>query len=110
METKNRQKVLLTDLSLKLKHPTAAKLREACIEVCDSRFKLKDEKVLADLFKTQANRDAYLQATMTERDAILGRALFEAFPDNPEDAHATGNQKPAASSEAVFRTKSTVAS
>ncbi len=34
--------------------------------------------------------DAYLAATMTERTAILGRPLFEVFPDNPDDADATG--------------------
>src|SRR5690349_14491867 len=34
--------------------------------------------------------DAYLKATMTDRDAIVGRPLFEVFPDNPDDPHATG--------------------
>ncbi len=34
--------------------------------------------------------DAYLRATMTQRGNILGRPLFEVFPDNPDDADATG--------------------
>jgi signal transduction histidine kinase/CheY-like chemotaxis protein len=34
--------------------------------------------------------DAYLEATMTKRAEILGRALFEVFPDNPDDPDATG--------------------
>jgi len=34
--------------------------------------------------------DAYLDATMTKRSEILGRALFEVFPDNPDDPDATG--------------------
>lgn len=34
--------------------------------------------------------DAYLRATLTERDVIVGRALFEVFPDNPDDPAATG--------------------
>lgn len=34
--------------------------------------------------------DAYLRATMTTREGILGRGLFDVFPDNPEDEHATG--------------------
>jgi PAS domain-containing protein len=34
--------------------------------------------------------DAYLKATMTERSAIVGRGLFEVFPDNPDDPGATG--------------------
>lgn len=34
--------------------------------------------------------DAYLRATMTVREEILGRGLFEVFPDNPDDPEATG--------------------
>lgn len=34
--------------------------------------------------------DAYLAATMTEREAILGKALFDVFPDSPNDPNATG--------------------
>ena len=34
--------------------------------------------------------EAYLNATMTERDAILGRGIFDVFPDNPDDRAATG--------------------
>jgi len=34
--------------------------------------------------------EAYLRATMTERSKILGRGLFEIFPDNPDEPGATG--------------------
>lgn len=34
--------------------------------------------------------DAYLQSTFTTREAILGRALFEVFPDDINDPTATG--------------------
>jgi signal transduction histidine kinase/CheY-like chemotaxis protein len=34
--------------------------------------------------------EAYLNATMTKRAEILGRGLFEVFPDNPDDPEATG--------------------
>ena len=34
--------------------------------------------------------NAYLRATMTEREEIVGRGLFEVFPDNPLDPAATG--------------------
>ncbi len=34
--------------------------------------------------------DAYLSATMTKRDEILGRPLFEVFPDNPAEVAANG--------------------
>jgi len=32
-----------------------------------------------------AASDAYLKATLTTRDGILGRRLFDVFPDNPDD-------------------------
>ena len=34
--------------------------------------------------------EAYLRATMTTRAQILGRGLFDVFPDNPDDSTATG--------------------
>jgi len=34
--------------------------------------------------------DAYLGATMTRREEILGLNLFDVFPDNPDDSAATG--------------------
>jgi len=34
--------------------------------------------------------DAYLQATMTKRPDIVGRGLFDVFPDNPDDPNASG--------------------
>ena len=34
-------------------------------------------------FSIVAVSDAYLRATMTRRECILGRRLFEVFPDNP---------------------------
>ena len=34
--------------------------------------------------------DAYLKATLTQRERILGCKIFEVFPDNPGDPHATG--------------------
>ncbi len=46
--------------------------------------------VLAPDFSIVAASDAYLQATLTKREDILGRGIFEVFPDNPADANATG--------------------
>ena len=34
--------------------------------------------------------DAYLAATMRERESVAGRDMFEAFPDNPELTEPTG--------------------
>jgi two-component system sensor kinase FixL len=47
--------------------------------------------------------DAYLQATMTQREAIVGRPLFEVFPDNPDDPEATGTANLGASLARVLR-------
>ncbi len=46
--------------------------------------------VLNPEFKIVAVSDAYLRATMTEREKILDRHLFDVFPDNPNDPDATG--------------------
>jgi signal transduction histidine kinase/CheY-like chemotaxis protein len=45
----------------------------------------------------------YLRATMTRREEILGRNLFEVFPDNPDDPEATGVGNLSASLERVRR-------
>ncbi len=48
--------------------------------------------------------DAYLQATLTERNAILQRSVFEVFPDNPDDRNASGARHLRASLERVLVT------
>jgi DNA-binding response OmpR family regulator len=45
--------------------------------------------VLTTDLKIIAVSDSYLRATMTQREAILGRGLFEVFPENPDDPAAT---------------------
>src|SRR3982074_2802886 len=47
--------------------------------------------------------DAYLNATMTKRLEILGRNVFDVFPDNPEDPETTGVATLRASMERVKR-------
>ena len=42
------------------------------------------------LFTILAVSDAYLGATSTTRQGIVGRALFDVFPDNPADPNPTG--------------------
>src|SRR5215470_17881644 len=46
--------------------------------------------VLMPDFTMVAANEARLQATMTTRDAVIGRNLFEVFPDNPDDPAADG--------------------
>jgi PAS domain S-box-containing protein len=49
--------------------------------------------------------DLYLQATETTREAIVGKHIFEAFPDNPGLPDADGVQNINASLQTVLRTK-----
>jgi PAS domain S-box-containing protein len=75
-----------------------AQLEGANAELRSSRAELKSlfeslpglYLVLTPDFKIVAASDAYLKATMTTRDGILGRGLFEVFPDNPDEPGATG--------------------
>src|SRR5688500_5397198 len=61
--------------------------------------------VLAPDLTIVAASDAYLRATMTTRESILGRGLFEVFPDNPDDPAATGVGNLRASLERVLRAR-----
>jgi signal transduction histidine kinase len=45
--------------------------------------------------------DAYLNATMTRREEIMGRGIFDVFPDNPDDPEATGVRNLSASLDRV---------
>jgi PAS domain-containing protein len=47
---------------------------------------------------------AYLTVTFTERSAILGKSLFDVFPDNPDDALADGVNNLYASLKTVAQT------
>ena len=57
----------------------------------------------ADLVIVAVNQ-AYLTATATDREALLGRPLFEAFPDNPDDPTADGVHNLRRSLDAVLST------
>src|ERR1700734_2950742 len=51
-----------------------------------------------------ANR-SYAQATLIDADEIVGRGLFEVFPDNPDDPQSSGVQNLGASLRKVLATK-----
>lgn len=57
----------------------------------------------APRFTIAAVNEAYLSATGTERSAIVGRGLFEVFPDNPHDDSATGVSDLRSSLDRVLR-------
>ncbi len=56
-------------------------------------------------FTMVAATEARLRATHTTREATLGRGLFELFPDNPDDAAATGTSNLRTSLERVLETR-----
>src|SRR5687767_7603529 len=60
--------------------------------------------VLQPDLRIVAASDTYLAATMTDRDSIIGKHLFEVFPDNPDDPAATGERNLRASLDTVLRT------
>ncbi|HLG73853.1 MAG TPA: response regulator [Chloroflexota bacterium] len=61
--------------------------------------------VLTPELNIVAASDAYLRATMTVREDILYRHVFDVFPDNPNDPNATGTANLRASLERVLRDK-----
>jgi PAS domain S-box-containing protein len=52
-----------------------------------------------------AVNQAYLEATSTVREQLIGRAMFDAFPDNPDDPEASGVANLHASLQRVLRDK-----
>lgn len=87
-----------------------AQLETANHELCQSRAELKSlfeslpglYLVLTPEFKIVAASDAYLAATLTTREGIVGRGLFEVFPDNPDDPNANGESNLRASLNRVL--------
>ena len=59
--------------------------------------------VLDPGLRVVAVSDAYLRATMTEREAIAGRGIFDVFPDNPDDPEPAGVRNLRASLARVLR-------
>ncbi|HYO73324.1 MAG TPA: PAS domain-containing protein [Archangium sp.] len=56
-------------------------------------------------FTIVAVSDAYLRATMTTRERLLGRPLFEVFPANPADPKSTSLRDGRASLERALATR-----
>lgn len=61
--------------------------------------------VLTPQFEIVAVSDAYLEATMTRREAVLGKNIFEVFPDNPDDPAASGVRNLKQSLESVLESR-----
>lgn len=61
--------------------------------------------VLSPDFRIVAASDAYLRATMTTRGDVLGRYMFDVFPDNPDELEATGVRNLRQSFNEVLRSR-----
>lgn len=51
--------------------------------------------------------NAYAEATMVRREDIIGRSIFEVFPDNPDDPAADGVKQLRASLQQVLQHRTT---
>jgi PAS domain S-box-containing protein len=61
--------------------------------------------VLTPDLRIVAVSQLYLQATMTRREEIVGKKIFDVFPDNPDDPTATGARNLCDSLESVLRNR-----
>jgi PAS domain S-box-containing protein len=59
--------------------------------------------VLTPDLRIVAVSDLYLRATMTTREGMVGKKIFDVFPDNPDDPTATGTRNLGDSLERVLR-------
>ncbi|MDT5038219.1 MAG: hypothetical protein QOE03_3404, partial [Micromonosporaceae bacterium] len=65
-----------------------------CVPIADFRLWFESSPYLCMILDPTltivAATDAYFGATMTTRAGIVGRNVFEVFPDNPDELGATG--------------------
>lgn len=83
----------------------------------DKDFKLDAHRIiesLPDLYlflnaelKIVGVSDAYQNATMIKRESVLGRYVFDVFPDNPNEINASGVRKVLDSFNQVLQTRAT---
>ncbi|SNR88438.1 PAS domain-containing protein [Hymenobacter mucosus] len=60
--------------------------------------------LLSPAFVIEAVSDAYLAATLTRREQLVGQTIFAAFPDNPQTPQAQGPRNLLASLQQVLAT------
>lgn len=95
--------------NVKARNKAADALRSSLNEI--SNFKTLFEcapglyLILKPDFIIAAVSDEYLKATITRREEILGRGLFEVFPDNPDHLGADGVANLRASLNFVLKNK-----
>jgi PAS domain S-box-containing protein len=89
------------------REPSSPNRNEPAIPAADYRLLFESVPdpclVLDPTLRIVAVNDAYLRATMTKEEEILGRGIFEVFPDNPEEPGTTGVRNLGASLERVLQ-------
>jgi PAS domain S-box-containing protein len=91
----------------------AAEMARTNVELDRSRAELRSlfeslpglYLVLTPDFDIVTASDAYFQSTMLQREAVVGRNLFDVFPINPDDPAADGARNVRASLERVRETR-----
>ncbi|HWK51261.1 MAG TPA: PAS domain-containing protein, partial [Steroidobacter sp.] len=82
---------------------TERKRMEDALRAGEERFRLLYEAqhtahlVLAPDLTIETVSEQYLQATLSREEDLVGKYLFAAFPDNPDDPEASGERNLAAS-------------
>ena len=90
---------------------TSRKRMEDALRAAEARFRALYEAqqtahlVLAPDFTIEAASAAYLQATKKRTEDLVGRNIFEAFPDNPGDSDSHGLRNLRASLRRVLDTR-----
>jgi PAS domain S-box-containing protein len=101
----------LRGFSMVTRDITEPKKLEDALRFSNARYRALFESVpdpclvLDPKLKIVDVNDAYLRATMTKQDEIMGRGIFEVFPDNPADPNATGVRNLRASLNRVLQKK-----
>jgi PAS domain S-box-containing protein len=92
---------------------TSRKRMEDALKAAEARFRALYEAqqtahlVLSPDFTIEAASPPYLEATMMRAEDLVGRNIFAAFPDNPEDPDATGVRNLTASLQRVLEMRRT---
>ena len=96
-----RVAVLFTDISERRKAAEVQQHFRALFEAAPGLYLVLDP----EHYQIVAVSDAYLNATMTQREQIMGQRLFDVFPDDPAYPGADGVRNLAASLAAVKRNR-----
>jgi len=83
---KERDQALRREADLRSKAEAAAFHFQALFESAPGKLLVIDP----DTYAIVAISDAYLDATMRRRSDIMGRPLFDVFPDDPDDPGSSG--------------------